>query len=179
MSLTRAIAHLVDQGLDVRCFADEVANKDHMYPWIEVAEIDRDKGLLGCGPEDYVETDQTSGNKTSVKILVDATSIRFTVHAASTAEKNGGEIVGQLLDGVERLLESIKRGKEAVTVVDPVTGEDQHVTGLSFVGRNPLPVDTGGEPFVYRGAVTYRFTHREYRRRDVDHTIERVELRYA
>jgi endo-1,4-beta-D-glucanase Y len=72
-----------------------------VYPWIEVAEIDRDKGLLGCGPEDYVETDQTSGDKTSVKILVDATSVRFTVHAASTAEKNGGEIVLQLLDGIE------------------------------------------------------------------------------
>ena len=176
MSLVRAIAHLVEQGLKVRCFADDLANKDKVYPWIEPAEIDKDKKLLGCGPEDYVQKGQ-AGKQASVKVLIDQTTIRFTVHAASTAEKNGGEIADEILDRIEALFESVKRGKEPVAVIDPVTNEDQHVTGLAFAGRNPLPPDTAGEPFVYGGSATYRFTHRKYRRRDIDHAIQRVEIR--
>ena len=176
MSLVRAVANLITTKLDIPCFGGDLANTDDEYPWIEVAEIERETTPLGCGAEDYVAQDE-SGARTAVKVLEHRTTVRLTVHAAGTSEASGGDIAIQTLGRIAGAFEDAKRGKEPVILTDPETDEDEHVTNLAYAGRTFLPPDSGGEPVVHKTAASYRFTHRTYRKRPVENRIGRVTVR--
>ena len=40
-------------------------------------------------------------------------------------------------------------------------------------------MDTSGEPFLARKALTYSITNRRYHERDVEHHIDNINLRYG
>ncbi len=179
-SLKRAIGYwATSQVEDLHAFADDLANSKHRYPQLVVTELSHDTQPMGCGVTEYVTRDAESGAVAKIgKMGVNAVSYRLTVTAPSDRHQNGQEIV----DGIVETLESaaLKTWLSAgpLTLTDPDADPPAafKLDSLKPIGRQSIPPDITGEPFLYRAALTLAARRTVPIERDVKHVIERIHV---
>jgi hypothetical protein len=158
---------------------DDLANRQHRYPACAVTEITRDTRPLGCGRKDHTTRDEDTGHVDGVgRLHLEETSYRLVVSAPSDRERAGQEIVDELLTTLERAVLAADLASEPIVLTDseaepPVAFE---LDSLKLGGRQPVPVDITGEPFIHRGALSLRVTRSVPVAAPVEHVFERIHV---
>ena len=179
-SLKRAIGHwAASQVESLHAYADDLANDKHRYPSVVVTELTHDTKSMGCGKTEYVVRDTQSGfvSRTG-KMGVVETNYRLTITAPSDRENNGQEVVDNILETLESaaLLTWLSAGP--LELSDPASDppEEFKLDSLKPIGRQSIPPDITGEPFLYRAALTLSARRYKTIERPVENVIERIHL---
>jgi len=144
-------------GLHVH--ADDLANAQHSYPACTVTELAYSLSKMGCGRRDFTTRDEETGQvATSGKMVRAETAYRLTVKAPSGPQGNGQEVVDAILEQLGKAV------AEAGMAWEPLQLEDTEaepaelftVDRIAYVGRQSVPPDVTGEPFLFRGALTIK-----------------------
>ena len=177
VGLQRALAVYVEEKIPgARCYADETANEQHKYPCFYLTEIDDKRKPLGCSRVDYVERDSQGKVTANAKLYEYETVIRFQCEAPSNVTRSGAQIVADLTKRLDLLFLETVKSRQKITFADPVTSEPQEIVGIFSTSLMDIPPDTGGEPVLYRRAVSFKFVHRHVREEAVEHTMDRIHV---
>ncbi len=180
MKLRRAIAlFLKDEVAGLSVYARKPDGKNARYPMATFTVVDRDTSVLGCGSPDYRERDGNGRVVKKGRLLSQDTSLRVDLWVPADSEKSAEERIEELAEAVEQVFEKWRFDPGRSGIVDPVSGDDLHVTAIRHVSTVDLPMDTGGEPFLARKSLTYVVSHRRHHERDVEHHIDNINLRYG
>ena len=180
LKLKRAVANIIEQEIaGVRCYSDEMANEYKKYPCVYIAEIQRDQAPLGCGRQNYVRRDPSNTVTGGGKIVEHSTYLRLLVEADGSEDESATEQAHRIEKRIGEVFIGLVEGDKKTSLVDPVTGVDLEMVGIRFDSSMDLGVVTHSEPFKYRRSVTFKFTHREYLEKEVEHTIDNVRVSYA
>jgi hypothetical protein len=179
-SLKRALGKWVAAqvpGLHVH--ADDLANAKYRYPCCTVSEVLRSTTPVGCGKKDFTVRDSSSGwVSASGRMHREETTYRLVVSAPAGQDGPGQETVDALLDQVEKAVLATQSDPAPVVLTD--TEVDPAGTfpleALRLAGRQPVPPDTAGEPFLYRGALSIRAIRLVPVERAVDHVMEHIHV---
>ena len=164
-------------GLHVH--ADDLANATHSYPDCIVTELTYSLTQHGCGRRDFtVRASDTGFVEASGKMLRAETTFRLTLRAPSGPQGNGQEIVDAIL---ERLGEAVS---ETSMAWSPLVLEDDEadppevfrLDRIALEGRQALPPDVSGEPFLFRGALTVRLARTVAQALPIEGVIEHIHL---
>ena len=179
-SLKRALGLWVAShapGLHV--YADHLANAKHSYPSCTVTELRYSLSRVGCGQRDYtVRAPDTGFVTASGKMIHANTTYRLTISAPSSKERSGQEIVDELQ---ERLTDAIMRtglDREPLVLLDTEVAPPTlfKLDRMTFENTQPVPPDTTGEPFLFRGALTLRVSRTIPLEEPVDRVMEKIHV---
>jgi len=165
------------EGLHV--YADDLANAKHRYPCCTVSELTHGVGPLGCGKKDFTVRDSETGFVAiSGKMHQAEENFRLTVSSPSEAQRHGQEIVDGILETLESavLLTGLSSAPLVLVDSEATPPEPFKVEGFHAAGRQAIPPDATGEPFLYRGALTMRITRNVPVEEPVEHVIERIHV---
>ena len=183
LELKRAVAQVIENNLhNIRCFANETVNENNYYPCIYITEIERKQRLIGTGKSDYRTYDFSGKAVQKSKIIEYHTTLRFLIVAsgfigkAEISEKPT-EQVHEIDDLINKLFIKIKREKEKIQFIDPETNKNLNVTDILFMTTADVPEETDIEPMLFRRASSYKFVHRYYFTEDIEHTIEKINIK--
>jgi len=159
--------------------ADDLANAEHRYPVCTVTELRYSLSRVGCGKRDFQVRDEDTGWVIeSGKLLRAETTYRLTVKAPSGEHGNGQEQVDAVLDQLAEAVMAVglERGQFVLedTGTDPATPFP--VERIAVDGRQAVPADVSGEPFLYRGALTVSLTRLVPLAKPVEHVMERIHV---
>jgi len=179
-SLTRALGLWVAaQANGLHVVADDLANRGKHYPSCTVTETGHDVRPLGCGKKDFTTRDADTGwVETAGRMHVEETSFRLVVAAPSDRTRAGKEIVDGILAALENAVLTLRLADEPIVLTDSeaTPPEAFPVASLQLAGRQPVPVDISGEPFVYRGALGLRLRRLVPVTAPVENVIERIHV---
>ena len=179
-SIKRAFGLWVaSQAPGLHVYADHLANAKHSYPSCTVTELRYSLSRFGCGQRDYtVRAPDTGFVTASGKMIHADTTYRLTISAPSDEQHPGSEIVDEFL---ERLTDAVMRtglDREPLvlldTEVDPPT--PFKLDRMTFENTQPVPPDTSGEPFLYRGALTLRISRTIPLEEPVECVMEKIHV---
>jgi len=179
-SLKRALGLWVGAqvpGLHVH--SDDLANTKYRYPACTVAEVLRSQSPVGCGKKDFTVRHPDTGWVTaSGRMHREETTYRLVVNAPAGSQQPGQETVDDLIDRVEKAVLATQSDPAPVvltdTEVDPAGAFP--LEALRLAGRQPVPADISGEPFLYRGALSLRVIRLVPVERAVDHVMEHIHV---
>ena len=179
-SLKRALALWAASQVDgLHVYADDLANAAHRYPCCTVIELTHGVAPLGCGKKDYTVRNETNGFVVAVgKMHTAEDNFRLTVSSPSDGQKNGQETVDAILESIETAVLRTGLAESSLVLVDSeaVPPAAYKVERFIPTGRQAIPPDSTGEPFLFRGALTVRLTRGiPVESRDV-HVIERIHV---
>ncbi len=177
-SLPRAVGHWAAMQVDsLHVFANSLANRNHRYPELVVTPLTHDTQPMGCGKTDYVVRDAGNGvvQKTG-KMGVNAVSYRLTVTSPSDRQNNGQEIVENIIENLEKAALKTWLSTDPIRLTDPDTDPPTEfpLDSLKPIGRQSIPPDITGEPFLYRAALTLTARRIVPIEREVEHVMERI-----
>jgi len=179
-SLKRALAlWAASQVEGLHVYADDLANVKHRYPCCTVIELTHGVEPLGCGKKDFTVRDAGSGFvAVSGKMHKSGDSFRLTVSSPSEAQSHGQEIVDGILETLESavLLTGLSASPLVLVDSEAVPPATYKVERLVPAGRQAIPPDATGEPFLYRGALTLRLTRSLPVEEPVEHVFERIHV---
>jgi len=179
-SLKRALAlWAASQVEGLHVYADDLANVKHRYPCCTVIELTHGVEPLGCGKKDFTVRDAETGFvAVSGKMHKTGDSFRLTISSPSEAQRHGQEIVDGILETLESavLLTGLSSAPLVLTDSEAAPPVSFPVEKLSPAGRQAIPPDATGEPFLYRGALTLRLTRSVPVEESVEHVIERIHV---
>jgi hypothetical protein len=164
-------------GLHVH--ADDLANTKYRYPTCTVAEVLRSLSPVGCGKKDFTVRDSNSGWVTaSGRMHREETTFRLTVSAPGGSQQPGQGTVDDLLDQVEKAVLATQSDPAPVVLTDSEADPvgTFPLEALRLAGRQPVPSDTTGEPFLYRGALSLRVIRLVPLERAVEHVMEHIHV---
>ena len=144
-------------GLHVH--ADDLANAQHSYPACTVTELAYSLSKMGCGRRDFTTRDEETGHvATSGKMVRAETAYRLTVKAPSGPQGNGQEVVDAILEQLGRVVMEAGMSWVPLHLEDSETNPTAVFTvdRISVEGRQSVPPDVTGEPFLFRGALTVK-----------------------
>jgi hypothetical protein len=179
-SLKRALGLWVAAQVPVlHVYADDLANTKYRYPACSVGEILRSLSPVGCGKKDFTVRHPDTGWVTaSGRMHREETTYRLVVSAPAGFQQPGQETVDALLDQVEQAVLATQSDPAPVvltdTEVDPVGAFP--LEALRLAGRQPVPPDTTGEPFLNRGALSLRVIRLVPFERAVEHVMEHIHV---
>ena len=180
MKLRRAIAlFLKNEVVELFVYARRPDGKKVRYPMATFTAVDKDSSVLGCGSTDYKEKDGNGNVVKKGRVLNQETTLRIDLWVPGEENTSAEERVEELSEAVEHLFEQWRFDPTRSRIVDPATGDDLHVYAIRHISTVDLPLDSSGEPFLARKALTYAITHRRYHERDVEHHMENINLRYG
>jgi hypothetical protein len=109
---------------------------------------------------------------------VEETAFRLVVSAPSDRSRAGQEIVDSILAALENAVLTLRLADTPLVLTDTeaTPPESYRVDSLQLAGRQPVPVDISGEPFVYRGALGLRVTRSVPIETPVENVIERIHV---
>jgi len=179
-SLKRALGLWVASQVEgLHVYADDLANANHRYPCCAVTELTHAIETLGCGKKDYTVRNPANGFATkSGKMHKAVETFRLTVSAPSDAQRPGQEIVDGILEIIETaaLLTGLSYEPLALVDSEAVPPELFKVDGFHAAGRQAVPPDVTGEPFIFRGALTVRLIRSVPVEERIEHLIERIHI---
>jgi hypothetical protein len=179
-SLKRALGLWVASQVDgLHVIADELANRQRRYPACTVTETSHDVRPLGCGKKDHTTRDTETGHvDTTGRLHTENTSFRLLVSAPSNREQAGEEIVAGVVATIEQAVLAASLEGEPLILTDTETDtvESFELDGLTITGRQPVPVDISGEPFIHRGALSLRTTRTVPVATPAEAVIERIHV---
>jgi len=164
-------------GLHVH--ADELANAKHSYPACTVTELSYSLSKIGCGRRDFTTRDEETGHVVSSGKMVRAeTAYRLIVKAPSSPQGNGQKVVDVILEQLGRVV------MEAGMSWEPLHLEDSEsdppavftVDRISAEGRQSVPPDVTGEPFLFRGALTVKLARTIPLEKPVEGVMEKIHV---
>ena len=159
-SLKRAFGlWLASQVPGLHVHADDLANAQHSYPACTVTELAYSLSKMGCGRRDFTTRDEETGHvATSGKMVRAETAYRLTVKAPSGPQGNGQEVVDAILEQLGRVVMEAGMAWEPLHLEDSETDPTAVFTvdRISVEGRQSVPPDVTGEPFLFRGALTVK-----------------------
>ena len=164
-------------GLQVH--ADDLANASHAYPACTVNELAYSLTQFGCGRRDFtVRDDKTGFVASSGKMVRAETTYRLTLSAPSGPQGHGQEVVDGILEQLGNAV------TEAGMTWGPLQIEDSEanptemftIDRIGVEGRQAVPPDVSGEPFLYRGALTVRLARTIPLTMPVEGVIEHIHL---
>ena len=179
-SLKRALGLWIAGQVDgLTVVSDELANRARRYPEGVLTEIARDLRPLGCGNKDFTTRAPSTGYVDEAgRMHLEDGRYRLTVSAPSGHERAGQEIVDGVLTNLERAVLMVGLSGEQLVLTDTETEppEPFELDALRSAGRQPVPVDISGEPFVYRGALSLRVIRTLPIAAPVEAVIERIHV---
>ena len=179
-SLRRALGLWTAGQVDgLRIVSDELANKACRYPEGSLSEISIALKPLGCGRRDIKTRDSGTGHvDTTGKAYLETTTYRLVVSAPADREHAGQEIVDAVVATIERALLTANLNREPLVLTDTEADPPEafELDSLKLVGRQPVPVDISGEPFVHRCALSLRVTRTVPIALPVEHVFERIHV---
>lgn len=179
-SLKRALGlWLAAQVKGMHVYADDLANSKHRYPSCTLTELAHAIEPVGCGRTDFVRRAEETGYVCAIgKLQHSETQIRLTLGAPSAAAMHGQERVDALLDAIESSVLLTTLSTSPLLLVDSEANPPTRFGPLRIkpAGRQSVPVDTSGEPFLYRGALTLKLSFDLPIEAPVEHVIERIHL---
>ena len=164
-------------GLNVH--ADDLANAQHAYPSCTVTELAYSLTQYGCGRRDFTTRDEETGHAaTSGKMVRAETTYRLTVKTPSGPQGNGQEVVDAILEQLGLAV------TEAGMAWNPLQLEDSEtdpvelftVDRISTEGRQSVPPDVSGEPFLFRGALTVKLARTIPLEKPVEGVMEHIHV---
>ncbi len=179
-SLKRALALWAASQVDgLHVYADDLANVKHRYPCCTVIELTHGVEPLGCGKRDFITRRADNGFVATVgKLHRSEETFRLTVSSPSEAERHGQEIVDAILQSLEVSALAAWLSADPMEWID--RGSDPPVSfrleSVKPLGRQSIPPDITGEPFLYRGALTLSLRRMLPIERAVEHVMERIHL---
>ncbi len=179
-SLKRAIGYWAASQIEgLHAYADDLANDKHRYPSVVVMELTHDTKSMGCGKTEYVVRDTESGfvSRTG-KMRVSETNYRVTITAPSDHQNNGQEIVDNNLEALESAALMTWLSAGPLELSDPGSDPPEvfYLDSMKPIGRQSIPPDITGEPFLYRAALTLSARRYVPVERPVENVIERIHL---
>jgi hypothetical protein len=179
-SLTRALGLWVAAQVNgLHVVADDLANRDRHYPACTVTETGHDVQPLGCGKKDFTTRDADTGwVETAGRMHVEETAFRLVISAPSDRTRAGQEIVDGIAAAIENAVLALRIADAPLVLTDTeATPPDSYrVDSLQLAGRQPVPVDISGEPFVYRAALGLRLRRSVPVAATVENVIERIHV---
>ena len=179
-SLKRALGLWVAGKLDgLHVVSDDLANRDRRYPVCTVAEITHGVRPLGCGKKDHTTRDTETGYVDhGGRLHIEDTRFRVTVSAPSDREHPGQEIVDGVVAALERAVLAASLESDPLILTDTETDpvESFELDSLTLTGRQPVPEDISGEPFIHRSALSLRVTRTVPVATPVEAVIERIHV---
>ena len=179
-SLKRALGLWVASQVDgLHVVADDLANRQRRYPACTVTETAHDVRPLGCGKKDHTTRDTETGHVDSAgRLHTEETGFRLLVSAPSDREQAGEEIVAGVLATIKHAVLQANLASEPLILTDSEVEapEDFELDSLTITGRQPVPVDISGEPFVHRGALSLRVTRTVQVAAPVEHVFEHIHV---
>jgi len=179
-SLKRALAlWAASQVEGLHIYADDLANVKRRYPCCTVIELSHGVEPLGCGKKDYIVRDAETGFvAVSGKMHQAEENFRLTVSSPSEKQRHGQEIVDGILESLESAALLTGLSSAPLVLVDSEASPPLSfpIEKLAPAGRQAIPPDATGEPFLYRGALTLRLTRSVPVEEPVEHVIERIHV---
>ena len=159
-SLQRALGLWVaGQVSGLHVYADDLANTQYQYPACVVSQLLRSYSPLGCGPRDHtLRTPSTGWVTASGRVHREETSFRLTLQAPHSSSNSGAAVVDALLTSLEEAVLAVQSSRSGTVLTDTqvTPARTYHLELLRMEGRQPVPTDTTGEPFLFRGSLGIR-----------------------
>jgi len=164
-------------GLHVH--ADELANAKHSYPACTVTELSYSLSKMGCGRRDFTTRDEETGHVVSSGKMVRAeTAYRLTLKAPSGPLGNGQEVVDSILEQLGKVVVEVGMSWEPLYLEDSEADPPEvfMVDRISMEGRQSVPPDVTGEPFLFRGALTVKLARTIPLEKPVEGVMEQIHV---
>lgn len=152
MIIQRTIANYLASKIDnLAVFKDDLAWQDSpQYPYTLTSLTGNKRRSLGAGIRDFTtESDET-------KVYLNERQIRLTFRAVSTSEKNGNELVCDLVRQSDEVLRQLTRA-EGITLIDGETLIPIRIAYTEYQSETDVQVIDDKLPVVYQKAITYLF----------------------
>lgn len=152
MIIQRTIANYLASKIDnLAVFKDDLAWQDSpQYPYMLTSLTGNKRRALGAGIRDFsTESDET-------KVYLNEKQIRLTFRTVSTNEKNGNELVCELVRQSDEVLRQLTR-VEGITLTDDETLINIRITYTEYQSETDVQVIDDKLPVVYQKAITYLF----------------------
>lgn len=189
-SLKRALGLWVASKVSgLHVYADDLANASYQYPSCIVTEVDHSVAPVGCGKKDFAVRDPRSAFVTGTgRMHREETAYRLTFSAPDSTQRAGQETVDSMLETVEQAVLAAQSDPGQVVLTDTaavVPLPPPRVTppaptfpleALRVSGRQQVPPDTTGEPFLFRAALTLRLLRMVPIERPVEHVMEHIHV---
>ena len=152
MIIQRTLAeHLASKISGLSAFKDELAFQESpQYPYMLTSLTGNKRDSLGAGTRDWnTETDET-------KVYLNEQSIRFTFRSVSIDDKNGNEIVSDIVRKADESLRQLTR-ESGITLTDSVTELPVRIAYAEYQTETDIQTITDKLPVVYQKSITYLF----------------------
>ena len=152
MIVQRTLAeHLASKISGLSAFKDELAFQESpQYPYMLTSLTGNKRDSLGAGTRDWkTETDET-------KVYLNEQSIRFTFRSVSIDDKNGNEIVSDIVRKADESLRQLTR-ESGITLTDSVTELPVRIAYAEYQTETDIQTITDKLPVVYQKSITYMF----------------------
>jgi len=152
MIIQRTLAeYLSGKITGLAVFKDELAFQvSPQYPYMLTALTANKRESLGAGIRDWKTlTDEA-------KVFHNEQSIRFTFRAVSTDEKNGNEIVSDLVKQADDILNKLTR-TGGITLNDSVTELPIRIAYTEYQSETDIQTIQDKLPVVYQKSISYLF----------------------
>ena len=152
MIIQRTLAeYLASKISGLSAFKDELAFQESpQYPYLLTSLTGNKRDSLGAGTRDWnTEIDET-------KVYLNEQSIRFTFRSVSTDDKNGNEIVSDLVRKADESLRQLTR-ESGITLTDSVTELPIRIAYAEYQTETDIQTITDKLPVVYQKSITYLF----------------------
>jgi len=159
--------------------ADDLANAQHQYPACTVTEVAHFLTPIGCGRRDFVTHDDETGYVASSGKMVRAqTSYRLLVKAPSGPQGNGQEVVDSILEQFGNVVVGVGMSWVPLIIEDSEADppEEFKVDRITVEGRQSVPPDVTGEPFLFRGALTVKLVRTVPLEKPVEGVMEKIHV---
>jgi len=150
MIVQRTLAeYLVSKITGLAVFKDELAFQESpQYPYMLTSLTGNKRESLGAGTRDWkTETVET-------KVYLNEQSIRFTFRVVSTDDRNGNEIVSDLVRVADEFLRRLTR-ESGITLTDSVTELPVRIAYAEYQTETDIQTITDKLPVVYQKSITY------------------------
>jgi hypothetical protein len=179
-SLKRALGLWVAAQVDgLHVVADDLANRQRRYPACAITETAHDVHPLGCGKKDHTTRDMETGYvDTAGRLHTEKTGFRLLVSAPSDRERAGEEVVAGVVATIKHAVLEANLASEPLILTDSEADPPEafELDSLTLTGRQPVPVDISGEPFIHRSALSLRVTRTVPVAAPVEHVFERIHV---
>ena len=152
MIIQRTLAeYLVSKISGLSAFKDELAwQVSPQYPYMMTTLTGNKRDSLGAGTRDWkTEIEET-------KVYHNEQSIRFTFRVVSTDDKNGNEIVSDIVRKADESLRQLTR-EFGITLTDSVTELPIRIAYAEYQTETDIQTITDKLPVVYQKSITYMF----------------------
>jgi len=180
MNVKRALALWIhEKAPTLSVYPDGLKNQSYLYPVGFLQDMPHVSEPLGCGKR--VLTKRATGTQWVERVgsLHRRTfTFRLVLNAPDTSAETGQSIVDSLAEVLKQATLALSDDSGHTVLVDTEASpvEEIHLQTMVIESSDYVAVDTTGEPFLYRRALTFRLTCLETVDRAAEAVIQHVTM---